>query len=116
MSISIIVFATCSAASVRCEFPNYGVGQWANAIAFLLPTGAICAWPWLLAFSRAFHEKRRVVAIVFSIVGMLLAVQFYSPISRAPIEGIGYNIIFFVLATWVIYPVLVLLGTRLDDK
>ena len=105
LSSAIIGAALWSTPSMHREFANYDSTQWAKAMGVLLPLLAVCAWPWILAFIRAFGERGSRSSSVFAIAGVLLSVLFYSPISSAPAEGVGYNVIFFLLLAWVAYPI-----------
>ena len=96
--------ALWSTPAMRHEFANDSSGHSARAAGVLLSVVAICGWPWLASFVRAFGERGHRSAIVFAVAGVALSALFYSPISSAPTEGVGYSVIFFVLLAWVAYP------------
>jgi len=109
---AIIGSALWSTSPMRHQFEHYSSGQWTSAAGVLLPLVAICGWPWLLAFVRAFKQQSRRSAAVFALVGLGLAALFYSPISSAPAERIGIYVIILVLLAWVAYPLSVVVAGR----
>jgi hypothetical protein len=115
LSTAIIGAALWSVPSVRIEFSDAAYlspVQWLRVAEVLLPLLALCSWPWVAALARAFRVPGDPAPLVFAVVGILLAAVFYVPISGAPAEGIGYNVIFFVLLAWIAYPLSLLARTN----
>ena len=104
LSGAIISAALWSTPAVRHQVSGYSSNEWQKAIGVLLPILAACSWPWFVAFGRAFSERGIRSSTVFAVAGVVLSALFYSPISSAPSEGIGYYVIVFVLLAWVAYP------------
>lgn len=104
LSSAIVAAALWSTPAMHRQFANYGATQWASASGVLLPIVAVCGWPWLVSFVRAFGERSYRSSTAFAVAGFALSLVFYMPISSAPSEGIGYYVVIFVLLAWVAYP------------
>lgn len=84
----------------------------AECVAAFLIAGAVCGWPWLLAFSKAHDPMQRGRVIAFASAAMLVATYVYVSIRNAPMEGVGYSIALGVILTWLAYPVSRVFGPR----
>ncbi len=113
-SAAIISAALWANSGMPKEFASYGASQWGHAVGVLLPLIALCGWPWLVSFFRAFNGSSRGSSVVFAVAGVLFAALFYIPISNAPSEGKGYYVIFFLLLAWVAFPLSLLI--RRNDQ
>lgn len=110
----IIGDALWSTSAIRYEFSNLQMTEWPKLLLLVVVMLAVCAWPWIVSFSRAFSDVGYRSSIVFAVVAVALATLFYSPIASAPSEGIGYNVIFFMLSTWAAYPLSLMARIRED--
>ena len=66
----------------------------------------ICSWPWLMAYRAAGKASARPGAFLFALASVAAAGFAYPAISRAPAEGVGYYVIFFLLFVWLSCPLL----------
>lgn len=66
---------------------------------------AVFGWPWFAAFFSAANPTRRVQTGLFSLFAVGAAVWFYSGVSTAPAEGIGWSIIVYAMLIWISYPI-----------
>lgn len=90
-----IVFSAFSSTS-SSGLTHYNAEDWFG----LLCVSAFLAWPWQKAFVFASDLEGTNSAFFFSYTSVVIATLFYSPISNAPAEGVGYNIIFCMLLIW----------------
>ena len=106
LSAGVIVGAVFSTSGMLGSFsPGHRSELFGNAAAALLLV-AVCAWPWFVALRAATNPAARVGANIFAFAAVVAAAVFYSPIRTAPSEGVGYYVIFYVLAVWIVGPFL----------
>jgi hypothetical protein len=87
-------------------------GDWTYRLqvaAMILPIWAVACWPWLVSLRQSWNSDRMVPAIAFSTFALALAAYVHSSIASAPSEGLGWYIIIYYLAVWLLYPVTLLL-------
>lgn len=112
LSLALIGAALWPIAARSDDNAGYGLIEWTRLIAVLLVIIGISSWPWLVAYISASNEDDYRASILFAITTVVLALRFYFLISDAPAEGVGYNVIFFVLLAWVAYPVSLIARTK----
>lgn len=101
----IASFLLSSAIMIDAIWPSlYSVQNWQNAPLHLIPFFIFPAWPWTVSFFISFSKKTAYSSLFVAVAGFLLVVAFHSTISAAPTEGKGYYVIFFVLLSWVLFP------------
>jgi hypothetical protein len=84
----------------------------AACVAVFLIAGALCGWPWLLAFVKAYDPMQRGRVVSFASAAILVAAYVRASISNAPMEGVGYSVALGVLLTWLAYPISRVFGPR----
>ena len=104
LSASIVCGAVYSADSLRGVFaPNQGT-ELLGSIGATVLVIAICSWPWLLAFRAAATPPARPGANIFAIAALAAAASFFTTISTAPSEGVGYYVALYAVAVWIAGP------------
>lgn len=112
LSLALICAALWPEA-VRGEgIASYGVVEGIKAALVLLLIIGISSWPWLVSYICASNEHDYRASILFAIAAVALALRFYFLISDAPAEGKGYNVIFFILLAWFVYPLSLIARTK----
>ena len=106
LSALILSWAFFSAAAVRGEFLRAPIGTVAVFAGSLL----VCSWPWFDAFSATKNTQKTWPMLSFSVASVAIVAAFASPISAAPMEGVGWNVILCVALVWVAYALISRLG------
>lgn len=102
---SIIFAALLSTSAMQGEVSHYKNTDWLGLFAISAFLIWAISWPWKKAFLLAAKPEGKIQAIAFSLIAVVIAGLFYSPILHAPAEGVGYNVIFCILVIWVSYPI-----------
>ena len=101
--------------SARSELFSGDAKQLLGGALMVAMLTAIACWPWFVAFARASRDNEKLPGSVFAVLSAVLAAFAYSGIASAPAEGIGYYVIFYVLAVWLAYPIISRLARGSED-
>jgi len=107
--ISLALFSTPYMSKIAAGKAIESLG---STIFIILIVSVICGIPWFrLIFSKS-KNNQMPRKVGFSILSFCIALLFYSSIATAPMEGIGYNILFCVLLILIVYPITRILNTN----
>ena len=102
----LVSFLICSAivgtalfltSGMKAELSHDALGTVTVFITVAIP----CSWPWIRAYTAAGDDDGKLTSIIFCVASIGIAVASFKSISTAPAEGVGWNVIFYVLFIWV---------------
>jgi len=65
-----------------------------------LVVSMLCGWPWLRAYTAAGDDNETPQSVIFGVASIAIAGSFFTSISGAPAEGVGWYAILCVLSIW----------------
>lgn len=92
-SIFITTTALLSSQAMIRELSSAGLNYW---VVMVLSIPPISGFLWFLLLPGVSENANESRALAFSFSTFLISLIFYQPISTAPAEGVGYNLIFCV--------------------
>jgi len=112
MVISLALFST---PYMRKIIDGVAIENLGSPIIATVTVSVICGIPWFrLIFSKC-KSNQVPRKICFSVLSFCIALFFYPSIAKAPMEGIGYNIIFCVFVIFIVYPITRILNINTKD-